>query len=216
METIHERCAGLDVHKDTVVACVRIASARSRHSRPRRAHFLSCMIGWRTVPKNDSGASSRHLASRLTVRLARKQANAEHQRRMLSIKDTLRSTRRPWSLPITSTLSAARPEGRCAGVDGYGRSGPHYGSGALLGRFDGEVLAVFSFPIPPPTLPSSLSEAERDVAVAVLKGLSNTEIAASRGTASRTAANQVASLLRKLGVRSRTEAVAALARLQRS
>ena len=29
METLHERCAGLDVHKDTVVACVRIASDRS-------------------------------------------------------------------------------------------------------------------------------------------------------------------------------------------
>lgn len=29
METLHERCAGLDVHKETVVACVRIASGRS-------------------------------------------------------------------------------------------------------------------------------------------------------------------------------------------
>lgn len=29
METVHERCAGLDVHKDTVVACVRIAQGRS-------------------------------------------------------------------------------------------------------------------------------------------------------------------------------------------
>jgi transposase len=29
METLHERCAGLDVHKDTVVACVRIAAGRS-------------------------------------------------------------------------------------------------------------------------------------------------------------------------------------------
>lgn len=29
METLHERCAGLDVHKDTVVACVRIANLRS-------------------------------------------------------------------------------------------------------------------------------------------------------------------------------------------
>jgi DNA-binding NarL/FixJ family response regulator len=81
---------------------------------------------------------------------------------------------------------------------------------------DGEELAVFSFSLPPPTLPSSLSEAERDVAIAVLEGLSNTEIAASRGTSARTVANQVASLFRKLGVRSRTEAVAALARLQRS
>jgi transposase len=29
METLHERCAGLDVHKDTVVACTRIATGRS-------------------------------------------------------------------------------------------------------------------------------------------------------------------------------------------
>ncbi len=29
METLHERCAGLDVHKDTVVACVRIAAGRT-------------------------------------------------------------------------------------------------------------------------------------------------------------------------------------------
>ncbi len=31
METLHERCSGLDVHKDTVVACVRIASGRTAH-----------------------------------------------------------------------------------------------------------------------------------------------------------------------------------------
>jgi transposase len=29
METLYQRCAGLDVHKDTVVACVRIATGRS-------------------------------------------------------------------------------------------------------------------------------------------------------------------------------------------
>lgn len=29
METLHERCAGLDVHKDTVVACMRISKGRS-------------------------------------------------------------------------------------------------------------------------------------------------------------------------------------------
>jgi len=29
METLHERCVGLDVHTDTVVACVRIASGRT-------------------------------------------------------------------------------------------------------------------------------------------------------------------------------------------
>jgi transposase len=31
METLHERCSGLDVHKDTVVASVRIASGRTAH-----------------------------------------------------------------------------------------------------------------------------------------------------------------------------------------
>ena len=46
--------------------------------------------------------------------------------------------------------------------------------------------------------------------------LSNTEIARTRGTSARTVANQVASLFRKLGIRSRAEAVAALATLQRS
>jgi transposase len=29
MDTLHERCAGLDVHKDTVVACVRLAKGRT-------------------------------------------------------------------------------------------------------------------------------------------------------------------------------------------
>jgi DNA-binding NarL/FixJ family response regulator len=91
-----------------------------------------------------------------------------------------------------------------------------FGLRASKVAIDGEELAVFSFPLPPPALPSSLSEAERDVAIAVLEGLSNADIAAARGTSPRTVANQVASLLRKLGVRSRTEAAAALARLQRS
>jgi hypothetical protein len=32
MDVIHARCAGLDVHKQTVVACVRVAAAgRARH-----------------------------------------------------------------------------------------------------------------------------------------------------------------------------------------
>jgi len=75
---------------------------------------------------------------------------------------------------------------------------------------------VFSFPLPLPTLPKALSAAEREIAIAVLEGLSNAEIAAARGTSARTVANQVASLLRKLGARSRSEAVTALARLQRS
>lgn len=34
MEVIHSRCAGLDVHKDTVVACARRAKGREVKRRP--------------------------------------------------------------------------------------------------------------------------------------------------------------------------------------
>lgn len=57
-----------------------------------------------------------------------------------------------------------------------------------------------------------LSDAEREVVRAVLAGMSNEEIAASRGTASRTIANQLASIFQKLGVSSRAELSARLNR----
>jgi DNA-binding CsgD family transcriptional regulator len=44
-----------------------------------------------------------------------------------------------------------------------------------------------------------LSPAEREVAALLVEGLSDEEIAARRGTATRTASNQVASILRKTG-----------------
>ncbi|CAN5161116.1 hypothetical protein BH09MYX1_BH09MYX1_07210 [soil metagenome] len=50
---------------------------------------------------------------------------------------------------------------------------------------------------------SDLTEAERAVAHLVVEGWSNIEIARRRGTAECTVANQVAALLRKLGVPSR-------------
>jgi DNA-binding NarL/FixJ family response regulator len=86
-------------------------------------------------------------------------------------------------------------------------------SRALIG---GEDVAVFTFPLPPPALHHSLSAVERIVALALLEGMSNSEIASARKTSVRTVANQVASLFRKLKVRSRSEAVIALGRLQRS
>ena len=74
---------------------------------------------------------------------------------------------------------------------------------------------MLSFPLPPPTLPPSLSGAERAVALALLEGSSNSEIARARRTSVRTVANQIASIFQKLGVRSRSEAVLAMGRLQR-
>jgi DNA-binding NarL/FixJ family response regulator len=82
-------------------------------------------------------------------------------------------------------------------------------------KVGGEDVAVMSYALAPPALPASLSAAERIVALALLKGLSNAEIAKARKTSVRTVANQVASLFQKLGVRSRAEAVVALGRLQR-
>ncbi len=71
---------------------------------------------------------------------------------------------------------------------------------------DGE-LVVLSFALPGDN-EISLSSAESDVARHILAGRSNSEIAALRGCSTRTVANQVASLFRKLGVRSRLELVA--------
>ncbi len=62
---------------------------------------------------------------------------------------------------------------------------------------------------PPASSPvPRLTPAERDVASALLRGLSNDAIAVHRGSAPRTVANQIASLYRKLGVRSRAELAA--------
>jgi DNA-binding NarL/FixJ family response regulator len=74
----------------------------------------------------------------------------------------------------------------------------------------GETLLVFSWPRRRPRRPAAveLTSAEREVLEAVCAGRSNAAIAATRGTAVRTVANQVASLLRKFRVRSRHELVA--------
>ncbi len=54
-------------------------------------------------------------------------------------------------------------------------------------------------------LPTPLTAAERDVARLVKKGLSNAQIASARGTSVNTVANQIAAIMRKLGVGSRVE-----------
>ena len=64
-----------------------------------------------------------------------------------------------------------------------------------------------------PRAPSgSLSAAEQDVLVSLVRGASNREIATRRRVSERTVANQVASILRKVGVASRFELIAVYAR----
>jgi DNA-binding NarL/FixJ family response regulator len=62
----------------------------------------------------------------------------------------------------------------------------------------------------PPNFVVGLTQAERDVLAAIIRGCSHQQVAAQRGTAKRTVANQVASIFCKLGVRSRRELVARL------
>jgi DNA-binding CsgD family transcriptional regulator len=76
----------------------------------------------------------------------------------------------------------------------------------------GESLAVASTVLLDAGRMAEFSEAERDVALLLLQGATNREIASRRGVAERTVANQVQSLYRKVGVASRAELAAALER----
>jgi DNA-binding NarL/FixJ family response regulator len=75
---------------------------------------------------------------------------------------------------------------------------------------EGRELAVLVFPMSTPAFPPTLSAAEREVALAVVEGRSNAEIAATRRTSVRTVANQIVATYRKLGVRSRAELIVSL------
>jgi DNA-binding NarL/FixJ family response regulator len=63
-------------------------------------------------------------------------------------------------------------------------------------------------------MPSSLSSSESAVAELAARGLSNSEIAAERGTSTRTVANQLGSVFAKLGIASRAELPIAIAGLR--
>jgi len=78
----------------------------------------------------------------------------------------------------------------------------------------GERIAILSWPHSPEpttTTMTALSAAEEVIVRCIAAGMSNAQIAAERGTSVRTVANQVAGLLKKLGVASRYELVVRLA-----
>jgi len=77
-------------------------------------------------------------------------------------------------------------------------------------RVRGTEYAVIAVPTAP-TLPASLTSAERAVVTLVIAGKTNAEIARARAVSQRTVANQVASILRKIGVGSRAALIARLA-----
>lgn len=77
--------------------------------------------------------------------------------------------------------------------------------------FQSGQLLVLSFALAEIPLPRVLTPAERSIVKRVIAGDSNAVIAAARGTAVRTVANQMAGIFRKLGVSSRAELVHVLA-----
>ena len=79
---------------------------------------------------------------------------------------------------------------------------------------DGAEFAVLSFAHGSTELPGTLTPSERDVCRLLLRGSSNAEIASERGVSKRTVANQVASILKKLGARSRADVVRRLSALR--
>lgn len=71
-------------------------------------------------------------------------------------------------------------------------------------RIGGQRMLVISY-AQRSAEPNDLTAGEAEVARLAADGRSNAEIATARGTASRTVANQMASILRKLGLSSRRE-----------
>ncbi len=69
---------------------------------------------------------------------------------------------------------------------------------------DDEYL-IMSFPLPVWNMPEHLTEAERSVTLALLRGDTNEQVACDRNTSVHTVANQVARIFTKLGVGSRIE-----------
>lgn len=60
---------------------------------------------------------------------------------------------------------------------------------------------------PEPGLPGRLSQSEKDIVRAAIGGRSNAQIAQTRGTTTKTIANQLYTIYRKLGVNTRQELI---------
>jgi DNA-binding CsgD family transcriptional regulator len=74
-------------------------------------------------------------------------------------------------------------------------------------RVGGQNMLVISYAVDG-RQPENLTPGEAEVASMAAAGLTNAEIASARGTATRTVANQMASILLKLGLSSRRELAA--------
>ena len=140
------------------------------------------------------GHTDRWIGARLGVRNS---TVATHRTRAM-LKLGIRS-RAILSQLVRQTDSQANAKNRTL------RAQPGGGIAVNALRVGSEDLAVLSFPCLSQQLPTALTNAERRVAVLLLEGLSNGEIAKVRGTSTRTVANQAAAVFRKIGVRRRAQ-----------
>jgi DNA-binding CsgD family transcriptional regulator len=74
----------------------------------------------------------------------------------------------------------------------------------------GEKLLLGTYPLINQHRVASLTAAEREIVVHLISGSTNSDIARRRGSSERTVANQLQSIFRKLGARSRAELAASL------
>jgi DNA-binding CsgD family transcriptional regulator len=79
----------------------------------------------------------------------------------------------------------------------------------------GDQYVLLSVPVRQWHLPQQLTPTERAIALAVLSGASNEEVARTRGTSARTVANHLASIFQKTAVSSRIEFAAICCRRTR-
>ena len=82
--------------------------------------------------------------------------------------------------------------------------------GPALTHLDLGGVPAWTIEAPPLVLPEALTASEREVTELLMSGATNAEIAEARGSKTRTVANQVAAIFRKLGVNSRAELLATL------
>jgi len=132
----------------------------------------------------------------LDLALSKSTVSAEFQFAMRALELEPRLSGLPMYLPQLWHASRARP----------------FADSALRDRFQGDQGTIVSLPRPELRLTSVLTRAELEVCSILLQGQTHAEIAARRGTSTRTIANQLASIFTKLNVSGRLELLTTLAR----
>lgn len=169
---------------DTVPPLWTVRRRRSRTTCEKSARRLAARSVQKRLTMNDTHASALDSVELLTLTLTLRGHSLKQVAIELQVSNALACRIR------RDALNKVGAENVCQFVIGCA-------SGAISG-FERPTLGTEGLVL-------EMTQAEYDVARQVVQGLSNATIAARRGTAQRTVANQLASLYRKLKVQSRLE-----------